>query len=115
MSTSAVIVAARRTPIGAFMGALSNMPASELGSIVIRDLIEKTGVSPEAVEEVIMGHVLQAGAGQNSARQAAIGAGLPHTVPAFAINKVCGSGLKAVHLAAQAIKCGDANVMIAGE
>lgn len=114
MATSAVIVAARRTPIGAFMGALASMPASQMGSIVIRDLIEKTGVSAEAVDEVIMGHVLQAGAGQNSARQAALGAGLPITCPAFAMNMVCGSGLKAVHLAAQAIKCGDADVMIAG-
>lgn len=96
------------------MGALASMPASQMGSIVIRDLIEKTGVSAEAVDEVIMGHVLQAGAGQNSARQAALGAGLPITCPAFAMNMVCGSGLKAVHLAAQAIKCGDADVMIAG-
>lgn len=114
MTESAVIVAAARTPIGTFGGALASIPATELGAIVIRALIEKSGVKPESVDEVILGQVLAAGSGQNPARQAAIAAGLPHTVPSLTINKVCGSGLKAIHLAAQAIKCGDASIVIAG-
>ncbi|WPP46533.1 acetyl-CoA C-acetyltransferase [Pseudomonas sp. AN-1] len=109
-----VIVAATRTAIGAFQGALSAIPAAELGATVIRALLEKTGLDPAAVDEVILGQVLTAGAGQNPARQAAILAGLPHAVPALTLNKVCGSGLKALHLAAQAIRCGDAEVVIAG-
>ncbi|MCC6076616.1 acetyl-CoA C-acetyltransferase [Pseudomonas sp. GCM10022188] len=109
-----VIVAATRTAIGAFQGALANIPAPELGAAVIRTLLEKTGLDPASVDEVILGQVLTAGSGQNPARQAAIQAGLPHGVPALTLNKVCGSGLKALHLAAQAIRCGDAEVVIAG-
>ncbi|WP_324709647.1 acetyl-CoA C-acetyltransferase [Pseudomonas citronellolis] len=109
-----VIVAATRTAIGAFQGSLANIPAHELGAIVIRELLQRSGVKPEQVDEVILGQVLTAGSGQNPARQAAIAAGLPHAVPALTLNKVCGSGLKALHLAAQAIRCGDAEVIIAG-
>ncbi|MCZ4130283.1 acetyl-CoA C-acetyltransferase [Stutzerimonas balearica] len=109
-----VIVAATRTAIGSFQGALATIPAVELGATVIRSLLEKTGLDPAEVDEVILGQVLTAGAGQNPARQAAINAGLPHAVPAMTLNKVCGSGLKALHLAAQAIRCGDAEVVIAG-
>ncbi|MCY4155615.1 MAG: acetyl-CoA C-acetyltransferase [Gammaproteobacteria bacterium] len=114
MTNDVVIVAAARTPIGSFGGALANTPAHTLGATVIQSLLEKTGLDPAQVDEVILGQVLTAGAGQNPARQAAIAAGLPETAPAMTINKVCGSGLKAVHLAAQAIKCGDADVIIAG-
>lgn len=114
MTNDAVIVAAARTPIGSFGGALANTPAHTLGAAVIKSLLEKTGLEPAQVDEVILGQVLTAGAGQNPARQAAIEAGLPHSVPSMTINKVCGSGLKAVHLAAQAIKCGDADIIIAG-
>lgn len=109
-----VIVAATRTAIGSFQGSLANVPAVELGATVIRALLEKTGIDPAQVDEVILGHVLTAGAGQNTARQASIKAGLPHAVPSMTLNKVCGSGLKAVHLAVQAIRCGDAEVVIAG-
>ena len=109
-----VIVDATRTAIGSFQGALAGIPAHRLGETVIRSLLARNGLAPNAVDEVILGQVLTAGAGQNPARQAAIHAGLPVTVPAMTINKVCGSGLKAVHLAAQAIVCGDADVVIAG-
>ncbi|UQY34121.1 acetyl-CoA C-acetyltransferase [Pseudomonas fulva] len=109
-----VIVAATRTAIGSFQGALADVPATELGAAVIRRLLEQTGLDGAQVDEVILGHVLTAGVGQNSARQAAIKAGLPHGVPALTLNKVCGSGLKALHLGAQAIRCGDAEVIIAG-
>lgn len=109
-----VIVAATRTAIGSFQGTLADVPAVDLGAAVLRALLEKTGIDPATVDEVILGHVLTAGAGQNTARQAAIKAGLPHAVPAMTLNKVCGSGLKALHLAAQAIRCGDAEVVIAG-
>ena len=109
-----VIVAATRTAIGSFQGALANVSAVDLGAAVIRQLLAQTGLDPAQVDEVIMGQVLTAGAGQNPARQAAIKAGLPFTVPAMTLNKVCGSGLKALHLAAQAIRCGDAEVIIAG-
>ncbi len=109
-----VIVAATRTAIGAFQGALANVSATELGSTVIRALLEKTGIDPATVDEVIMGQVLTAGCGQNPARQSAINAGLPYSVPAMTVNKLCGSGLKTVHLAAQAIRCGDAEIVIAG-
>jgi acetyl-CoA C-acetyltransferase len=109
-----VIVAAGRTAIGAFGGALAGIPASTLGAQVISALLNRTGLAPSEVDEVILGQVLTAGAGQNPARQAAIRAGIPETVPSMTINKVCGSGLKAVHLAAQAIRCGDAEVVIAG-
>ena len=112
--TDVVIVAATRTAIGTFGGSLSSLSAVELGATVIRSLIEKTGISPAAIDEVLMGHVLTAGCGQNPARQAAIRAGIPATASALTINKVCGSGLKALHLAAQAIKSGDADVIIAG-
>ncbi len=109
-----VIVAATRTAIGSFQGALSAIPATELGAAVIRRLLEQTGVQAAQIDEVILGQVLTAGAGQNPARQTAIKAGLPHTTPALTLNKVCGSGLKAVHLAVQAIRCGDAELIIAG-
>ena len=112
--TDVVIVDAVRTPIGAFGGALASLPASHLGAQVIKALLERNKLSADEVDEVILGQVLTAGVGQNPARQAAIEAGLPHSCPAMTINKVCGSGLKAVHLAAQAIKCGDADVVIAG-
>lgn len=110
----AVIVAATRTAIGSFQGSLANVPAEELGATVIRSLLEQSGLTANAVDEVIMGQVLTAGSGQNPARQAAIKAGLPVQTPALTLNKVCGSGLKALHLAAQAIRCGDAEVVIAG-
>ncbi|WP_040259367.1 acetyl-CoA C-acetyltransferase [Pseudomonas massiliensis] len=109
-----VIVAATRTPVGSFQGALATVPAVELGATVIRQLLETTGLNPAEVDEVIMGQVLTAGAGQNPARQASIHAGLPVAVPAMTLNKVCGSGLKALHLGTQAIRCGDADVIIAG-
>lgn len=109
-----VIVAARRTAIGAFGGSLAGIPASDLGALVIKDILASTGVAAEQVDEVLLGQVLTAGTGQNPARQAAIKAGLPHSVPAMTINKVCGSGLKALHLAAQAIRCGDAEIVLAG-
>ncbi|MCH2341222.1 acetyl-CoA C-acetyltransferase [Pseudomonas sp. NPDC047963] len=109
-----VIVAATRTAVGSFQGALANIPAVELGAAVIRQLIQQSGIDAAEVDEVILGQVLTAGAGQNPARQASIGAGLPHAVPSMTLNKVCGSGLKALHLAAQAIRCGDAEVVIAG-
>ncbi|UCZ86252.1 acetyl-CoA C-acetyltransferase [Pseudomonas sp. L5B5] len=109
-----VIVAATRTAVGTFQGSLAAIPAVDLGAAVIRQLLAQTGIDPAQVDEVIMGQVLTAGAGQNPARQAAIKAGLPHAVPAMTLNKVCGSGLKALHLGAQAIRCGDAEVIIAG-
>ena len=112
--TEVVIVAARRTAIGNFGGSLSSIPAPELGATVIKALLEQTGVAPNQVSEVIMGQILTAGVGQNPARQALIKAGIPVEVPAMTINQVCGSGLKAVELAAQAIKCGDAEIVIAG-
>lgn len=109
-----VIVAATRTAIGSFQGSLASVSAVDLGAAVIRELLEQSGLDGAQVDEVIMGQVLTAGAGQNPARQAAIKAGLPHAVPAMTLNKVCGSGLKALHLGAQAIRCGDAEVIIAG-
>ncbi|UIN53231.1 acetyl-CoA C-acetyltransferase [Pseudomonas kribbensis] len=109
-----VIVAATRTAIGSFQGSLATVSAVDLGAAVIRQLLEQTGLDGAQVDEVIMGQVLTAGAGQNPARQSAIKAGLPHAVPAMTLNKVCGSGLKALHLGAQAIRCGDADVIIAG-
>ena len=114
MGESVVIVAAARTAVGSFNGSLAGISAADLGAIVIRDLLKKTNLAAEAIDEVILGQVLTASTGQNPARQAVIKAGLPQTTPALTINKVCGSGLKAVHLAAQAIKCGDADVIIAG-
>ncbi|MCQ4315048.1 acetyl-CoA C-acyltransferase [Stutzerimonas zhaodongensis] len=109
-----VIVAATRTAVGSFQGSLASIPAAALGAAVIRRLLDQTGIEPAEIDEVILGQVLTAGAGQNPARQAAIHAGLPHAVPALTLNKVCGSGLKALHLGAQAIRCGDAEVIIAG-
>ncbi|RBW48754.1 acetyl-CoA C-acetyltransferase [Marinobacter sp. F3R11] len=109
-----VIVAARRTAIGTFGGGLSSLRADQLGTAVIKALLEETGVAGEQVNEVILGQVLTAGSGQNPARQSSINAGIPASVPAMTINKVCGSGLKAVHMAAQAIRCGDADMIIAG-
>jgi acetyl-CoA C-acetyltransferase len=109
-----VIVAALRTGVGKFGGTLAKIPASDLGAKVIAALLAKTGVKPEQVSEVILGQVLTAAAGQNPARQASLRGGLPDMVPAMTINKVCGSGLKATHLAAQAIKAGDADIVIAG-
>lgn len=112
--TEAVIVAAVRTAIGSFNGSLKNISAPELGAAVIKDALKQAGVKPEQVDEIIMGNVLQAGLGQNPARQAAIKAGVPESASSMTINKVCGSGLKAVHLAAQAIIAGDADVVVAG-
>ncbi len=109
-----VIVAAGRTPVGKFGGTLAKIPAAELGAQVIKGLLAKIGLDPASVNEVILGQVLTAGNGQNPARQAVIKAGMPDRVPAFVVGKVCGSGLKATHLAAQAIKCGDADIIIAG-
>ncbi len=109
-----VIVAALRTAVGKFGGTIATVPAVELGAQVIKALLAQTGVAPAQVSEVLMGQVLTAGCGQNPARQAAMRAGLPATVPAMTVGKVCGSGLKATHLAAQAIRCGDAEIVIAG-
>jgi len=112
--TDVVIVAAGRTAVGSFNGTLAKIPAAELGAHVIRNLLAKSGIRPGEVSEVLLGQVLTGGTGQNPARQALIKAGLPDMVPAMTINKVCGSGLKATHLAAQAIKAGDAEIVIAG-
>lgn len=109
-----VIVSAVRTPIGSFEGALSQIPAAELGSIVIKEAIKRAGLTPDQVEEVIMGNVLSAAQGQNPARQAAMKAGVPQEVPAWTVSKVCGSGLKAVICAAQAILSNDADIIVAG-
>ena len=113
-STTPVIVSAVRTPIGRYLGGLSSFTAPQLGAMVIREAVTRAGVDPSEVEEVIMGQVVQGGSGQAPARQALIHAGLPATIPALTINKVCGSGLKAVMLAAQAIKAGDAECIVAG-
>ena len=109
-----VIVAAGRTAVGKFGGSLAKVPANELDAIVIKGLLQRANLDPNLVSEVIMGQVLTAGSGQNPARQALIKAGIPDRVPGFTVGKVCGSGLKATHLAAQAIKCGDAGIIIAG-
>ncbi len=109
-----VIVGAARTPIGSFLGSLSSIPAPRLGAVAIRAALSRAGVDPAAVDEVVMGNVLQAGVGQAPARQAAIGAGIPDKTPAWTLNKVCGSGLKAVISGAQAIALGDAEVVVAG-
>jgi acetyl-CoA C-acetyltransferase len=109
-----VITAALRSAVGKFNGSIAKVPAAELGAQVIKALLARTKIDPEQVSEVIMGQVLAAGVGQNPARQALIRAGLPDRIPGMTINKVCGSGLKATHLAAQAIKCGDADIVIAG-
>ncbi|MFP5113485.1 acetyl-CoA C-acetyltransferase [Bacillaceae bacterium C204] len=112
--TEVVIVSAVRTALGNFNGTLKNVSAPELGATVIKGALEGAGVNPDQIDEVIMGNVLQAGLGQNPARQAAINAGIPESVSAMTINKVCGSGLKAVHLATQAILAGDAEIVVAG-
>jgi len=109
-----VIVEATRTAIGSFQGSLAQIPAVDLGAAVIRALIEKTGIDAGTIDEIILGHVLTAGAGQNTARQAAIKAGVPAATPSMTVNKVCGSGLKAVHLGVQSILLGDADIVIAG-
>jgi acetyl-CoA C-acetyltransferase len=109
-----VILGAVRTAIGKFNGTLAGKPASELGSIVIAEVLRRAGIAPDQVDEVILGQVLTGGAGMNPARQASIGAGLPVETPAMAINMVCGSGLRSVHLAAQAIRAGDAELVVAG-
>src|SRR6267142_1935523 len=113
-STTPVILSACRTPIGKYLGGLSPLPAPKLGALVIREAVRRAGIDAGAVEEVIMGNVLQGGVGQAPGRQAAIHAGLPGTIPSLTINKVCGSGLKAVMLAAQSIKAGDAQCVVAG-
>ncbi|WP_257208879.1 acetyl-CoA C-acyltransferase, partial [Bacillus sp. AFS031507] len=114
MSQEIVIVSAVRTAIGNFNGSLKNVSATELGAVTIKGALEKAGVKPEQVDEVIMGNVLQAGIGQNPARQAQIKSGIPVTSSALTINKVCGSGMKAVHLAMQSILAGDAEIVVAG-
>jgi acetyl-CoA C-acetyltransferase len=113
-ATTPVILSACRTPIGKYLGGLSSFTAPQLGARVVREAVTRAGVDAAAIDEVILGHVLQGGAGQASARQAAIHSGLPGTIPALTVNKVCGSGLKAVMLAAQAIKAGDAQCVVAG-
>lgn len=114
LSTTAVIVSAARTPIGRFLGGLAPLSATQLGAVAVKAAVERAGVKLDDIEEVILGNVVQAGNGQAPARQAAILGGVPATVPALTINKVCGSGLKAVMLAAQAIKAGDSRVIVAG-
>jgi acetyl-CoA C-acetyltransferase len=113
-SATPVILSAVRTPIGRFLGGLAPLSAPKLGALVIREAVQRAGVEAGAVDEVIMGNVLQGGVGQAPARQAAIHAGLPGTIPSLTVNKVCGSGLKAVMLAAQAVKAGDAQCVVAG-
>jgi acetyl-CoA C-acetyltransferase len=112
--TDIVILSGCRTPIGTFGGILKDVPAVELGALVVREALARAGVAPDAVDETILGCILQAGLGMNPARQASIGGGIPESVPAHTVNKVCGSGLKSVILAAQAIKAGDAEVVVAG-
>ena len=109
-----VIVSAARTPVGSFNGALASLPAHELGSIAIKAAVERAGIQPSDVSEVIMGQVLQAGAGQGPARQASVKAGVPVESPAWSLNQVCGSGLRAVALASQAIALGDSSIVVAG-
>lgn len=114
MSKEVVIVSAARTPIGSFLGGLSSIPAPKLGAVAIKGALEKANISPEMVDEVLMGNVVQAGTGQAPARQAAIFAGIPNTVPCTTINKVCASGMKAIMQGAQAIALGDAEIVVAG-
>ncbi|EJC62263.1 MULTISPECIES: acetyl-CoA C-acetyltransferase [Alcaligenes] len=114
MHKDIAILAATRTPIGRFQGGLSTVPAHDLSAQLIRAVLQATGVAADQIDEVILGQVLTAGAGQNPARQAAVNAGLPYEVPSMSLNKLCGSGLKAVHLAAQAIAAGDADLVLAG-
>ncbi|MCG8427840.1 MAG: acetyl-CoA C-acetyltransferase [Chromatiales bacterium] len=114
MSENVVIVAAGRSAIGNFSGSMASLSAADIGAQVVKGLLEKASLAPEQIDEVILGQVLAAGCGQNPARQTTLKAGLPITVPAMTINKVCGSGLKAVHLAMQAVMCGDADIVVAG-
>lgn len=114
MARRAFILSAVRTPIGSFLGKLSSLSATELGAIVLKEAVDRAGIDPKIIEEVVMGNVVSAGLGQAPARQAQIKAGLPAEIPAITINKVCGSGLKAVILAVQAIKAGDADIILAG-
>src|SRR5574338_1390730 len=110
----AVIISAARTPVGKFLGSLKGFSAPELGAIVVRESVKRAGIKPEDVDEVIMGCVIQAGLGQNPARQAALNGGIPSTVAAVTVNKVCGSGLKAVMMAAQGVQLGDTEIVVAG-
>jgi acetyl-CoA C-acetyltransferase len=112
--TDVVIVSAARTPVGSFLGGLSSLPASKLGEIAIRAALERAGVDPADIDEVILGHVLQAAAGQGPARQASIGAGIPKETAAWSLNQICGSGLRAVAVGAQQIALGDAKIVVAG-
>jgi acetyl-CoA C-acetyltransferase len=112
--TPAYIIAGARTPIGSYLGAFANLSAADLGSVAIREAIRRSGLPVERIDEVIMGNVISAGAGQAPARQAALKAGLPASIAAVTVNKVCGSGLKAVMFASQAIRCGDARAIVAG-
>jgi acetyl-CoA C-acetyltransferase len=114
MSIEVVIVSAARTPVGSFLGGLSSLPASKLGEVAIKAALERAGVKPEEVDEVILGHVLQAAAGQGPARQASMGAGIPKETAAWSLNQICGSGLRAVAIAAQQIALGDARIVVAG-
>ena len=114
MNKRVVIVAATRTPMGSFMGSLSTVSASQLGAVAIKGALEKINLSPDLVDEVFMGNVVQSGVGQAPARQAALFAGLPNTVPCTTVNKVCASGMKAVMFAAQSIQSGDAEIIVAG-
>src|SRR5579859_1634597 len=109
-----VIVGAVRTPTGKFLGGLSSFTAPQLGAMVIKEAVQRAGIAPDAIDEVIMGNVVSAGVGQAPARQAALHSGLPADIPAFTVNKVCGSGLKAVMLAAQAIRTGDEQAFVVG-
>ena len=113
-ATTPVILDGTRTPIGRFLGGLSPLSGPELGAVVVREAVARAGIDPSAIDEVIMGNVVSAGAGQAPARQAAVNGGVPASVPAFTVNKVCGSGLKAVMLAAQAVRAGDARLVVAG-
>src|SRR6185436_9215637 len=114
LSVPAVIVSAVRTPTGKFLGALKSLTAPELGALVVREAVRRVGIDPSVVDECIMGNVVTAGEGQNPARQAALKGGLPDRVAALTVNKVCGSGLKAVMIADQAIRVGDIDVAVAG-
>src|SRR5512144_1089255 len=113
-ATDAVILSAARTPIGKFQGSLSSVPATQLGAIAVKAAVERAGINPEEIEEVIMGNVVQAGEGQAPARQAEILSGIPATVSASTVNKVCGSGLNAAMFASQAVRAGDADLFVAG-
>src|SRR5882672_341726 len=110
----AVIISAARTPVGKFLGSLKGFAATELGAIVVRESVKRAGIKAEEIDEVIMGCVIQAGLGQNPARQAALHGGLPDTVSAVTVNKVCGSGLKAIMIAAQGVQLGDTGIVVAG-